>query len=92
MVVLSLVLGLSEQDDFANIPDLQNPGTQQNQTAQGDKRYEHGRGLRQAAATTAEKEARERPPASAGPDCWTRWWCLQQMLESEKPSSWCSVP
>ena len=29
MVVLSLVLGLSEQDDFANIPDLQNPGTQQ---------------------------------------------------------------
>lgn len=47
MVVLSLVLGLSEQDDFANIPDLQNPGTQQNQNAQGDKRYEHGRGLRQ---------------------------------------------
>lgn len=46
MVVLSLVLGLSEQDDFANIPDLQNPGTQQNQNAQGDKRYEHGRGLR----------------------------------------------
>lgn len=42
MVVLSLVLGLSEQDDFANIPDLQNPGTQQNQNAQGDKRYEHG--------------------------------------------------
>lgn len=46
MVVLSLVLGLSEQDDFANIPDLQNPGTQQSQNAQGDKRYEHGRGLR----------------------------------------------
>lgn len=21
----------------------------------------------------------ERPPASPGPDCWTRWWCLQQM-------------
>lgn len=42
MVVLSLVLGLSEQDDFANIPDLQNPGTQQN-PAQGDKRYERRR-------------------------------------------------
>ncbi|NXX80730.1 SYT7 protein, partial [Urocolius indicus] len=40
MVVLSLVLGLSEQDDFANIPDLQPAGTQQpNQpNAQGDKR------------------------------------------------------
>ncbi|XP_073665139.1 synaptotagmin-7 isoform X6 [Tursiops truncatus] len=42
MVVLSLVLGLSEQDDFANIPDLQNPGTQQNQNAQGDKRLPTG--------------------------------------------------
>ncbi|XP_054998927.1 synaptotagmin-7 isoform X4 [Sorex araneus] len=41
MVVLSLVLGLSEQDDFANIPDLQNPGTQQN-PAQGDKRLPPG--------------------------------------------------
>lgn len=39
MVVLSLVLGLSEQDDFANIPDLQPAGTQPNQpNAQGDKR------------------------------------------------------
>lgn len=65
MVVLSLVLGLSEQDDFANIPDLQNPGTQQNQNAQGDKRYEHRRG---PAAAAAEKEAwRGRPPASTGP-------------------------
>lgn len=45
MVVLSLVLGLSEQDDFANIPDLQPAGTQPNQpNAQGDKRYERGRG------------------------------------------------
>ncbi|KFO29460.1 Synaptotagmin-7 [Fukomys damarensis] len=34
--------GLSEQDDFANIPDLQNPGTQQNQNAQGDKRLPTG--------------------------------------------------
>ncbi|KAM5225651.1 synaptotagmin-7 isoform 6-T6 [Hipposideros larvatus] len=42
MVVLSLVLGLSEQDDFANIPDLQNPGTQQNQNAQGDRRLPAG--------------------------------------------------
>uniref|UniRef100_A0A7N4PUL1 Synaptotagmin 7 n=1 Tax=Sarcophilus harrisii TaxID=9305 RepID=A0A7N4PUL1_SARHA len=42
MVVLSLVLGLSEQDDFANIPDLQNPGPQQNQSAQGDKRLPAG--------------------------------------------------
>ncbi|NXC21573.1 SYT7 protein, partial [Corythaeola cristata] len=40
MVVLSLVLGLSEQDDFANIPDLQPAGTQPNQpNTQGDKRY-----------------------------------------------------
>ncbi|XP_053545241.1 synaptotagmin-7-like [Bombina bombina] len=38
MVVLSLVLGLSEQDDFANIPDLQSNGSQQNQNTQGDKR------------------------------------------------------
>lgn len=45
MVVLSLVLGLSEQDDFGNIPDLQPAGTQPNQAnAQGDKRYERGRG------------------------------------------------
>ncbi|XP_069079343.1 synaptotagmin-7 isoform X5 [Pleurodeles waltl] len=35
MVVLSLVLGISEQDDFANIPDLQSSG---NQNSQGDKR------------------------------------------------------
>ncbi|XP_012580609.1 PREDICTED: synaptotagmin-7 [Condylura cristata] len=42
MVVLSLVLGLSEQDDFANIPDLQNPGTQQTQSAEGDKRLPAG--------------------------------------------------
>lgn len=38
MVVLSLVLGLSEQDDFANIPDLQTNGSQQNQHTQGEKR------------------------------------------------------
>uniref|UniRef100_A0A8C3J023 Synaptotagmin-7 n=1 Tax=Calidris pygmaea TaxID=425635 RepID=A0A8C3J023_9CHAR len=43
MVVLSLVLGLSEQDDFANIPDLQPAGTQPNQpNAQGDKRLPTG--------------------------------------------------
>ncbi|NXR90599.1 SYT7 protein, partial [Hypocryptadius cinnamomeus] len=43
MVVLSLVLGLSEQDDFANIPDLQPAGTQPNQAnAQGDKRLPAG--------------------------------------------------
>ncbi|NXQ90491.1 SYT7 protein, partial [Nyctibius grandis] len=44
MVVLSLVLGLSEQDDFANIPDLQPAGTQPNAepNAQGDKRLPAG--------------------------------------------------
>ncbi|XP_069821786.1 synaptotagmin-7 isoform X3 [Dendropsophus ebraccatus] len=42
MVVLSLVLGLSEQDDFANIPDLQTNGSQQNQNTQGDKRLPAG--------------------------------------------------
>ncbi|NXF87604.1 SYT7 protein, partial [Eubucco bourcierii] len=43
MVVLSLVLGLSEQDDFANIPDLQPAGTQPNESnAQGDKRLPAG--------------------------------------------------
>ena len=77
MVVLSLVLGLSEQDDFANIPDLQNPGTQQNQNAQGDKRYEHRRG---PAAAAAEKEAwrghQPRPPVAgrgggAFSGCWS---------------------
>lgn len=54
MVVLSLVLGLSEQDDFANIPDLQNPGTQQNQNAQGDRRYALRRGPAVAAAELDE--------------------------------------
>nr|XP_005988084.1 PREDICTED: synaptotagmin-7 [Latimeria chalumnae] len=42
MVVLSLVLGLSEQDDFANIPDLQTTNNQQNQNSQGDKRLPTG--------------------------------------------------
>ncbi|XP_043915113.1 synaptotagmin-7 [Protopterus annectens] len=42
MVVLSLVLGISEQDDFANIPDLQNSGNQQNQNTQGEKRMPTG--------------------------------------------------
>ncbi|NWU89224.1 SYT7 protein, partial [Upupa epops] len=44
MVVLSLVLGLSEQDDFANIPDLQQPpGTQPAEpSAPGDKRLPAG--------------------------------------------------
>ncbi|XP_040184365.1 synaptotagmin-7 isoform X1 [Rana temporaria] len=42
MVVLSLVLGLSEQDDFANIPDLQTNGSQQNQHTQGEKRVPAG--------------------------------------------------
>nr|DBA17351.1 TPA: hypothetical protein GDO54_002816 [Pyxicephalus adspersus] len=42
MVVLSLVLGLSEQDDFANIPDLQTNGSQQNQNTQGEKRVPAG--------------------------------------------------
>ncbi|XP_075784566.1 synaptotagmin-7 isoform X3 [Pelodiscus sinensis] len=42
MVVLSLVLGLSEQDDFANIPDLQTAGNQQAQNSQGDKRLPSG--------------------------------------------------
>lgn len=49
MVVLSLVLGLSEQDDFANIPDLQATGNQQNQNSQGDKRYEEEAGASVAA-------------------------------------------
>lgn len=65
MVVLSLVLGLSEQDDFANIPDLQNPGTQQNQNAQGDKRYEHRRGPAAAAAETEAWRSCQPPPALA---------------------------
>ncbi|XP_028650204.2 synaptotagmin-7-like isoform X2 [Erpetoichthys calabaricus] len=42
MVVLSLVLGLSEQDDFANIPDLQTAPGQQNQNAPPDKRLPAG--------------------------------------------------
>lgn len=65
MVVLSLVLGLSEQDDFANIPDLQNPGTQQNQNAQGDKRYEHRQGPAAAAAEMEAWRGCRPPPALA---------------------------
>nr|XP_060462876.1 synaptotagmin-7 isoform X4 [Panthera onca] len=65
MVVLSLVLGLSEQDDFANIPDLQNPGTQQNQNAQGDKRYEHRQGPAAAAAKMEAWRGHLPPPALA---------------------------
>lgn len=75
MVVLSLVLGLSEQDDFANIPDLQNPGTQQNQNAQGDKRYELGRRRqrrrrRQRAACLGHPAAG--PGGGAFRGCWSR--------------------
>ncbi|KGL95491.1 Synaptotagmin-7, partial [Charadrius vociferus] len=59
MVVLSLVLGLSEQDDFANIPDLQPAGTQPNQpNAQGDKRYERGA---RAVPQQEEEETRASP-------------------------------
>lgn len=56
MVVLSLVLGLSEQDDFANIPDLQATGNQQNQNSQGDKRYEEETGV-SVAANSERKES-----------------------------------
>ncbi|XP_051885128.1 synaptotagmin-7 isoform X1 [Pristis pectinata] len=42
MVVLSLVMGLTEQDDFANIPDLQTSNSQQNQGMQSDKRLPTG--------------------------------------------------
>lgn len=66
MVVLSLVLGLSEQDDFANIPDLQNPGTQQNQNTQGDKRYELRRGPATATAAAAELDEAMVPSTDAG--------------------------
>ena len=39
MVVLSLAIGLAEQDDFANLPDLQEaPACQENQTTP-EKRY-----------------------------------------------------
>ncbi|XP_066043485.1 synaptotagmin-7 isoform X3 [Chamaea fasciata] len=55
MVVLSLVLGLSEQDDFANIPDLQPAGTQPNQAnAQGDKRLPAGGKAGNAAPTPGQ--------------------------------------
>ncbi|NXJ83447.1 SYT7 protein, partial [Trogon melanurus] len=58
MVVLSLVLGLSEQDDFANIPDLQPAGTQPNQpNAQGDKRVPAG-----GKATNAAPAPGQQPP------------------------------
>lgn len=38
MVVLSLAIGLAEQDDFANLPDLQEKPASQ-ETPPGDKRY-----------------------------------------------------
>lgn len=97
MVVLSLVLGLSEQDDFANIPDLQNPGTQQNQNAQGDKRYEHRRG---PAAAVAEKEAwrgcQPRPPAAGRGSgtfcgCWSGRTTPPQPAPSHRPCWWCPL-
>lgn len=62
-----MVLGLSEQDDFANIPDLQNPGTQQNQNAQGDKRYALRRGPRQR----QQREQRMRRRRCRLRRCWS---------------------
>ncbi|XP_025771113.1 synaptotagmin-7 [Puma concolor] len=61
----SAMARLSEQDDFANIPDLQNPGTQQNQNAQGDKRYEHRQGPAAAAAKMEAWRGHLPPPALA---------------------------
>ena len=92
-----MVLGLSEQDDFANIPDLQNPGTQQNQNAQGDKRYEHRRG---PAAAVAEKEAwrgcQPRPPAAGRGSgtfcgCWSGRTTPPQPAPSHRPCWWCPL-
>ncbi|XP_053305712.1 synaptotagmin-7 isoform X1 [Spea bombifrons] len=59
MVVLSLVLGLSEQDDFANIPDLQNNGSQQNQNSQGDKRLPSGTKTSNAAGPQGQAQQDE---------------------------------
>ncbi|XP_042326212.1 synaptotagmin-7 isoform X5 [Sceloporus undulatus] len=59
MVVLSLVLGLSEQDDFANIPDLQTTGNQQNQNSQGDKRLPSGGKVGNAAAVPGQTQHEE---------------------------------
>nr|XP_033783977.1 synaptotagmin-7 isoform X6 [Geotrypetes seraphini] len=56
MVVLSLVLGLSEQDDFANIPDLQGAGNQQNQNCQGDKRLPASSKMGNAAAVPGQMQ------------------------------------
>ena len=39
MVVLSLAIGLAEQDDFANLPDLQEAPAGQ-ETPPPDKRYD----------------------------------------------------
>ncbi|XP_075423061.1 synaptotagmin-7 isoform X4 [Ascaphus truei] len=59
MVVLSLVLGISEQDDFANIPDLQANGSQQNQNAQGDKRLPTGSKTSNAAGVPGQAQPDE---------------------------------
>ncbi|CDQ93809.1 unnamed protein product [Oncorhynchus mykiss] len=41
MVVLSLAIGLAEQDDFANLPDLQEaPACQENSTPPDKSRYQ----------------------------------------------------
>ncbi|XP_029438900.1 synaptotagmin-7 isoform X1 [Rhinatrema bivittatum] len=56
MVVLSLVLGLSEQDDFANIPDLQGTGNQQSQNCQGDKRLPAGGKMVNTAAVPGQTQ------------------------------------
>ncbi|XP_073430113.1 synaptotagmin-7 isoform X8 [Dendrobates tinctorius] len=59
MVVLSLVLGLSEQDDFANIPDLQTNGSQQNQNTQGEKRLPAGAKMTNASVVPGQTQPEE---------------------------------
>lgn len=66
MVVLSLAIGLAEQDDFANLPDLQEEPP--SQETPPDKRYlsecVHVCALRDVLCLTNPLQAVERPPES----------------------------
>lgn len=71
MVVLALAIGVAEQDDFANIPDLQETAQAAppaNQEAPPDKRY---RAMHECELCVAEWRDGVRQEASGRP-----WWMV----------------
>ncbi|CDR18387.1 unnamed protein product [Oncorhynchus mykiss] len=60
MVVLSLAIGLAEQDDFANLPDLQEaPACQENSTPPDKSRYQPGYEQKKERKREREKERKK---------------------------------